>query len=145
MKANFQQIINSLPYTRPFKFVDKLLAISENGVEGQYTFTLDEYFYEGHFINNPVTPGVILTECMAQIGVACLGIFLLSETATEKIDIAMSSTSIDFLKPVYPGDRVTVISEKEYFRFNKLKCKVKMLNEEGEVVCKGLISGMLVS
>lgn len=144
MKSNLQQIINSLPYTRPFKFVDKLLAISENGVEGEYTFTEDEYFYEGHFINNPVTPGVILTECMAQIGVVCLGIYLLSESTSEKFDVAMSSTSIDFLKPVYPGETVTVISEKEYFRFNKLKCKVKMLNEAREVVCKGVISGMIV-
>ena len=85
MKSNLQQIINSLPYTRPFKFVDKLLTISENGVEGEYTFTENEYFYEGHFINNPVTPGVILTECMAQIGVVCLGIYLLSESTSEKI------------------------------------------------------------
>jgi 3-hydroxyacyl-[acyl-carrier-protein] dehydratase len=56
----------------------------------------------------------------------------------------MSSTSVDFLRPVYPGETVTVISEREYFRFNKLKCKVRMLKETREVVCKGLISGMVV-
>jgi len=90
-----------------------------------------------------VTPGVILTECMAQIGLVCLGIFLLKEE--DEIDsckIALSSTEMNFLLPVYPKERVTVISEKVYFRFGKLKCSVKMLNKSGDLVAKGSISGM---
>ena len=39
--------------------------------------------------------------------------------------------------------KVVVISEKEYFRFNKLKCKVKLLNSKNELVCRGTISGMI--
>jgi 3-hydroxyacyl-[acyl-carrier-protein] dehydratase len=50
---------------------------------------------------------------------------------------------MDFYLPVLPNENVTVISEKEVFRFNKLKCKVKMLNEKGELVARGLISGMI--
>jgi 3-hydroxyacyl-[acyl-carrier-protein] dehydratase len=144
MKNDFQHIISSLPYTKPFKFVDTLLAVSENGVEGEYTFKEDEFFYAGHFQGNPVTPGVILTECMAQIGVVCLGIYLLAEQSKEKIKIALSSSTVDFYKTVQPGEKVHVISEKEYFRFNKLKCRVKMLNAKNELVCKGIISGMIL-
>ena len=70
------EILKYLPYQRPFLFVDELTEISENGIIGSYTFPVDSFFYKGHFKDHPVTPGVILTEVMAQIGVVCLGIFL---------------------------------------------------------------------
>lgn len=143
MNMKHQHILNALPYTTPFLFVDKLVTISENGAEGNYTFKTDEYFYQGHFKGIPITPGVILIECMAQIGLVCLGIYL-SPTITSEMKIAISSTEIDFLKPVYPGEMVSVVSEKEYFRFNKLKCKVLMKNDLDEIVCKGFISGVIL-
>ena len=62
---NNQKIIQLLPYQTPFLFVEELTSLSENGVEGFYTFKEDEYFYQGHFKDNPITPGVILTEVMA--------------------------------------------------------------------------------
>jgi 3-hydroxyacyl-[acyl-carrier-protein] dehydratase len=57
----------------------------------------------------------------------------------------LTSNEIEFLKPVFPNEKVTVISEKIYYRFGKLKCKVVMKNEKGEVVCAGTIAGMIVS
>ncbi len=139
------QIIKLLPYQQPFLFVDELSMISAEGIEGQYTFKSDEYFYKGHFKNHPVTPGVILTECMAQIGVVCLGIYLVNESILENLkpQIALTSSQIDFFLPVLPNETVTVISEKEVFRFDKLKCKVKMFNSKKELVCRGQISGMI--
>lgn len=140
-----QEILEQLPYGKPFLFVDELLHVDENGVKGTYTYARDLPFYEGHFKNYPLTPAVILTETMAQIGLVCLGIYLLGDVETDQnITIAMTSNAIDFLKPVGPGEKVTVTSEKVYFRFNKLSCKVKMENAAGEVVCKGNISGMLI-
>ena len=53
-------------------------------------------------------PGVILTEVMAQIGVVCLGIFLMHDQHTEDVQIAMTSTDIDFYVPVFPSETVTV-------------------------------------
>jgi 3-hydroxyacyl-[acyl-carrier-protein] dehydratase len=140
-----KEIIAKLPYQPPFLFVDAIEALSENGLTGSYTFKPDEYFYKGHFKNQPVTPGVILTECMAQIGLVSLGIFLLRNENVLKsnIQVALTSHQIDFYLPVFPNEKVTVISEKEYFRFNKLKCKVKMFNRNDELVCRGVISGML--
>lgn len=140
-----EQIISKLPYSKPFLFVDEITSITENGVEGNFTFDPTLAFYQGHFKDNPVTPGVILTEVMAQIGVVSLGIYLLNDTINRNIAIALTSSSIDFIKPVFPAEKVTVISEKIYFRFNKLKCKVEMKNKVGDVVCKGEIAGMLVS
>jgi 3-hydroxyacyl-[acyl-carrier-protein] dehydratase len=140
-----EEIISLLPYEKPFFFVDTLTEVSENSVIGDYTFKEDEYFYKGHFKNNPITPGVILTEVMAQIGVVCLGIYLIREQLkiTKYPEIALTSHAVDFYLPVFPNEKVTVISEKEYFRFNKLKCKVKLLNQKNELVCKGFISGMI--
>lgn len=139
-----QEIISKLPYSKPFLFVDDLLHIDKNGVEGTYTFDENLDFYKGHFKDNPITPGVILTEVMAQIGLVCLGIYLLNDTFNKDTAIALTSNEIDFLKPVFPNEKVTVISEKIYFRFGKLKCKVVMKNEKEEVVCSGTIAGMIV-
>jgi 3-hydroxyacyl-[acyl-carrier-protein] dehydratase len=142
---NIKKIIKLLPYQAPFLFVEQLTYISENKVKGYYTFKNDEYFYKGHFKDNPITPGVILTEVMAQIGLICLGIYLLKDQFSEikKPQIALTSHNIDFFLPVKPEERVEVVSEKIYFRFNKLKCNVQLFNEENELVCKGTISGML--
>jgi 3-hydroxyacyl-[acyl-carrier-protein] dehydratase len=142
-----QEIIEFLPYNSPFLFVEELTSVSENGAEGFYTFQKDEYFYQGHFKDNPVTPGVILTEVMAQIGLVCLGIFLLKDqiSEAEKPKIALTSNEVDFFISVFPGEKVQVISEKSYFRFHKLKCKVQMFNAKNELVCRGTIAGMLTS
>lgn len=140
---NFEYILTKLPYTSPFLFVDTLHSVNENGVEGSYTFPGDAWYYIGHFKENPVTPGVILTEAMAQIGVVCLGIFLMGDDLSEDIQIAMTSTAMDFYVPVFPAETVTVSSTKEYFRFHKLKCRVEMYNSQGELVCRGNIAGMI--
>lgn len=137
-----EEIIAKLPYSKPFLFVDELVVVNENGVEGSYTFDANLDFYNGHFKNNPITPGVILTETMAQIGLVCLGIYL--NEGKEIQNIGFTSSEVEFLKPVYPNEKVTVISEKIYYRFGKLKCKVKMLNEKREEVCSGTLAGMIV-
>lgn len=141
---NSEEIISKLPYSKPFLFVDEIVSIDENGVEGNYTFDAASDFYKGHFKDNPVTPGVILTEVMAQIGVVCLGVFLMNNTISSSSLIALTSNEIEFLKPVHPNEKVTVISKKIYFRFGKLKCKVKMINASGIEVCNGTIAGMIV-
>ena len=87
---------------------------------------------------------MILTECCAQIGLVCLGIYLLGQkTKLENIGIGMSSSEMEFLLPVFPGERVRVVSNLIYFRFQKLKCEVKMYNEDDKLVCKGVLAGMI--
>lgn len=140
-----KEIISILPYSHPFLFVDELNEITENGVKGSYTYRPDEYFYKGHFKDLPVTPGVILTETMTQIGLVCLGIYLLRDTIVANAipDIALSSVDMDFTAPVFPGEKVTVTAQKKYFRFNKLKCEVEMRNSTDKIVCSGTISGII--
>lgn len=140
------EIKKQLPYESPFLFVDELTSVNETGAEGNFTFKKDLEFYKGHFKNNPVTPGVILTECCAQIGLVALGIFLLDKDKSQGgLKIGFSSSEMEFLKPVLPGERVVVTSKKVYFRFHKLKCEVKMHNAQGDLVCKGILAGMIVN
>lgn len=142
---NYAKIIEQLPYTKPFLFVDSILDISENGAKGTFFFGKELDFYKGHFKDFPITPGVILTECCAQIGLVCLGIYLMEEEPKDRPkqhNVVMTSSSVEFIKPVYPDQRVTVVSEKIYFRFNKLKCKVRMYNDQEELICKGELAGI---
>ena len=141
---NVKDIIAKLPYSKQFLFVDELLHIDENGSMGTYTFDENLDFYKGHFKEKPVTPGVILTETMAQIGLVCLGIYLLNNEL-KNTSIAFTSVEMQFLKPVYPNEKVTVISQKIYFRFGKLKCNISMKNEAEQIVSQGIFSGMLTT
>lgn len=142
---NKDEIISLLPYEDPFLFVSNIDDINENGVTGHYTFSESSDFYKGHFKHRPITPGVILTETMAQIGLVAFGIYLMNIQSknVQDIQIGMTSTEIDFFIPVFPGETVIVISEKEYFRFNKLKCVVQMFNDKNELICRGKIAGMI--
>ena len=136
------EIIALLPYRKPFLFVDEITFVNEQSIEGHFTFSDDLSFYEGHFKNQPVTPGVILIETMAQIGLVSFGIYLNREVKNVQ-NIAFTAANVDFLKPVFPNEKVVVRAEKVYFRFGKLRCQIKMYNTENELVCKGTMDGMM--
>ena len=102
-------ILEKLPYTKPFLFVDEIFKVDDNGIEGAYTFKEDEYFYEGHFKELPITPGVILTECMAQIGLVSLGIYLLKDVKQKDVLVAFSESHVEFLKTVKPKETKRVV------------------------------------
>jgi len=142
-------ILNHLPYKSSFRFVDNISHLSENEVTGEYTLKEDAFFYEDHFEGNPVTPGVIITEIMAQIGLVVLGIFLvMKETGfsfnnDDSLYPLLTSTDVSFYKMVLPGEKVTVVSTKQYFRFGKLKCHVEMLDSSKELVASGTFAGII--
>ncbi|WP_118973309.1 3-hydroxyacyl-ACP dehydratase FabZ family protein [Taibaiella koreensis] len=140
-------IIASLPYAPPFLFVDRIHSVNQEGIEGSFYLDPELDFFKGHFPHQAVTPGVILTEIMAQIGLVCLGIYLNGDDAAVAADFpfALTATEIAFYIPVYPGERVRVSSTKIYFRFGKLKCKVQLYNQNDVLACEGTLSGMCVN
>ena len=139
-----EKIISLLPYKRPFLFVDEISSLTEDGAIGTYTVRNDESFLEGHFPGNPVVPGVILTEIMCQIGLVTLAMYLMDLDENSKVLPAFTSANVDFLAKVVPNDKLIVESKKVYFRFGKLKCTVSCKKEDGTVVAKGELAGMVV-
>ena len=143
-----EQILAALPYQRPFLFVDEIHEIDEQHILGSYTFREDEFFYPAHFPDQPLTPGVILIECMAQIGLVSLGMHLWQQEGHLSFEqppaIAFTSTEAEFLRPVFPGDKVTVRAEKVYFRLGKLKVRARMDAPTGQAIARATLAGMMI-
>ena len=143
------EVLDLVPQQRPFRFIDEILSISEEEITGAYRFREDEVFYPGHFPGRPITPGVILVECMAQIGVVAYGMYLLAcrenvRPAEMKSPLSLFSLAdgIEFKGIVLPGERVIVRGRKIYMRKGALKVDVQMERENAEVVCLGKLAGM---
>ncbi len=150
VKNLYKDVLEQLPYKSSFLFVDNISFLNGNEVIGDYTLKKDAFFYEDHFAGNPVTPGAIIIEIMAQIGLVVLGIHLVTLASDEFIVTGegglfplLTSTNVSFHKMVLPGEKVTVLSKKQYFRFGKLKCYVEMHNAAEEIIAKGMFSGMI--
>lgn len=140
------KILEAVPQKPPFRFVDAIHEIDADRVIGEYRYRPDEYFYAGHFPGNPITPGVILIETMAQISVVAFGVYQLMQEgkpAANGITTLFSMVEkVEFLQPVYPGERVIVRGEKVYYRRSSLKVNVTMEKEDGTAVCSGTLMGV---
>ena len=142
-----QQILDLIPQKEPFRFVDSILDVKENSIIGEYRFREDHFFYQGHFPGNPITPGVILIEAMAQTGVVAMGISRLlikgksSEEVEKMITLFAFAEGIEFSGIVCPGEAVTIHGEMVYYRRGNLKATVCMKRENGEGVCVGTLTG----
>jgi 3-hydroxyacyl-[acyl-carrier-protein] dehydratase len=124
-----------MPYTEPFLFVNKITCINNEKIEGEFTYDTNSFFYKGHFKNKPVTPGVILLETFAQHGGIAHGIYLLG---LHKNDIpftpVFTNAICEFIKPVYPNERIRIVSDKVALRKNFMKIKGIILNDNNEIV-----------
>ena len=140
----YQHLLDALPYSRPFLFVDHIDEISDQHITGRYTYRTNETFYEGHFKNNPVTPGVILIETMAQIGGVLLGFHLLGSAMHQYQPLFTHIENAEFLGTVLPNTTVIVTAQKQYFRRNVLKVAAEMTNTNGTPLCNCTISCQFV-
>lgn len=140
------EVLARVPQQEPFRFIDEILALDDEHIEAAYTWRPEADFYRGHFPGNPVTPGVLLIESMAQTGVVALGIHLLArEGAAQDLDrlvTVFTDAQVDFSGIVKPGERVTIHGRKVFFRRRKLRSEVEMRGADGQVVCSGVLSGM---
>ena len=142
------EVLELLPQQEPFRFVDEIVEIDENHIVARYRFRPEADFYRGHFPGDPITPGVILLESLAQVGVVALGIYIYAlefgrGAVTSRVAL-FTDASIDFSGIVKPGEQVTISAEKTFFRRGKLRTEASMTLDDGTVVCSGTISGLAV-
>jgi UDP-3-O-[3-hydroxymyristoyl] N-acetylglucosamine deacetylase/3-hydroxyacyl-[acyl-carrier-protein] dehydratase len=97
-------IMRLLPHRPPFLFIDKVIDLREDGVTGIKNVTMNESFFVGHFPDEPVFPGVIQIEAMAQTG----GIFILNTVPDPEnyLTYFMKIDGVKFRKKVVPGDTI---------------------------------------
>lgn len=143
------EVVSLIPQQRPFRFIDRLVELTESTAVGEYTFRIDESFYEGHFPGNPVTPGVILVEAMCQTGLVAMGIHLLGlelpREEVEKTITLFTDANVEFSRVVPPQATIRITAEKIFWRRRKLKSKVELTLADGTYVAGGTVSGMGVS
>lgn len=101
---DINQISAMLPHRYPFLLVDKILEMDNESIVGVKNVTMNEPFFQGHFPNNPVMPGVLQIEAMAQVG----GIFALSQVEDPECysTYFMKIDGVKFKQKVIPGDTV---------------------------------------
>ena len=137
--------IELLPHRPPFLFVDTLIAADETGAVGEYTYTDEKNdFFKGHFPDNPVVPGVVLIESMAQVaGAAIVARGVLAADAGKTATFVLASVeNARFRRLVRPGDKMTTIVENV-----KVRPKLGIFNlkgyVEGEIACDCTVKCML--
>ena len=140
------RVLELLPQQEPFRFVDRILELDAEHIVASYRFRPEADFYRGHFPGNPVTPGVLLLEAVAQVGVVALGIYLFalehSEEELEQTVTLFADAEVEFSGIVLPDTEVTISAEKVFWRRNKLRSKATMTLADGTLVCAATISGM---
>lgn len=101
---NITDIMKILPHRQPMLLVDKIMELSADHVVGVKNVTLNEEFFKGHFPENPVMPGVMLIEAMAQCG----GVLVLKTVPDPEnyLTYFMKIDGVKFKKMVIPGDTV---------------------------------------
>ena len=130
---NIQDIQGMLPHRYPFLMVDKIMQIKDDSIIGVKNITMNEPIFTGHFPDNPVFPGVLQVEAMAQVG----GIFALSKVEDPHLysTYFMKIDNVRFKQKVIPGD--TIVFE--------LKLMSPIRRGLVQMQGKGYVNGQLVS
>ncbi len=103
---DIRDIMNILPHRYPFLLIDRIVEIEKGDrVVGMKNVTFNEPFFQGHFPDLPIMPGVLLIEAMAQTG-AILAYSDESEDAKDKNFFFSTIDKVKFRRPVVPGDQV---------------------------------------
>lgn len=110
---DIKEILKILPHRYPFLLVDKILEIDiEKGyILGQKNVTFNESFFQGHFPDAPIMPGVLILEALAQAG----GVLLHLKEKTDKIAVLLNINNAKFRNPVRPGDILQLKGEGLHF------------------------------
>ena len=103
-EIRIKELMKLIPHRYPFLLIDRVLDYEEGKwIKAIKNLTINESFFQGHFPTEPIMPGVLMIEAMAQAG----GILaLMSAGAKEKLAFFMTINNVKFRKPVVPGDQL---------------------------------------
>lgn len=139
-----KEILKSIPHRYPFLLVDRIVEIDGNEkVVGIKNVTINDNFFQGHFPNHPVMPGVLICEAMAQVG-AIFAHNARGGMADDKVFVLTGLDNVKFKRPVEPGDqlRMELTCLKRRGSFWKMQ---GIATVEGKLVAQAEISAMEVA
>jgi len=140
--VDVMRVMQMIPHRYPFLMVDRVVDIvaGESAV-GIKNVSINEYYFQGHFPREPVMPGVLIIEAMAQTA-AVLVVYTLGAAFEGKLVYFMSVDSARFRRPVFPGDRihVHVVKERDRGMVWRFRSQAKV---EGQVVAEAVFAAMI--
>lgn len=139
-QLNIQEIQELLPHRYPFLMLDRVLEYSDAIAIGIKNVSANEPYFQGHFPNRPIMPGVLIVEAMAQLG----GIIMLKKTNGQgKLTLFAGIDKIRFRKVVVPGDQLVLKAEllKVHANIGKVRASAHV---DDELVTEGQLLFSLV-
>ncbi|MEQ8285431.1 3-hydroxyacyl-ACP dehydratase FabZ [Thalassospira sp.] len=142
VSVDIQRILEMIPHRYPFLLIDKVVDIATGeSATGIKNVTMNEPQFTGHFPQQPIMPGVLIIESMAQTA-AILVVHTLGGDAEGKLVYFMSIDNARFRKPVVPGDvmHIHVVKKQSRGPVWKFESQVKV---DGQVVAEATIAAMI--
>ena len=119
-----QEVLATLPHRFPFVLVDRVLRAGEGEVHALKNVTVNEPFFPGHFPQEPVMPGVLITEALAQASMFCLH----GQTEPGTVGYLAGIEGARFKRKVIPGDQLHLYAKLEFLRrgLGKTTCRAEV-------------------
>ncbi len=138
---DIKEICKIIPHRYPFLLIDKILELDlEKGtVIGLKNLTMNELFFQGHFPNNPIMPGVLSLEALAQTG----GLLVHQKANTDRIAVLLNINNVKFRSAAHPGDTLIIKCEGLHFSSKGGRVKGEILVED-KIIVQAEISFALV-
>lgn len=137
------EIMKRIPHRYPMLLVDRLVEIvSGESAVGIKNVTINEGFFQGHFPERPVMPGVLIVEAMAQTA-GTLVVHTLGAEAEGKLVYFMSIDEAKFRRPIGPGDQIRLVVKKEHARRNVWRFKGQAM-VDGTLCAEAVFTAMIM-
>ena len=142
MEIGIAEILKILPHRYPFLLVDRILEVEKGKrIVGIKNVTFNEEFFQGHFPGNPVMPGVLIVEAMAQV--SAIGLHGVIPEQEKKILYLSAVDRCKFRRPVVPGDQLRIEAEILNLKTRICKCRA-VATVDGRVCAEAELLSTLV-
>jgi 3-hydroxyacyl-[acyl-carrier-protein] dehydratase len=112
---NIEEILRTIPHRYPMLLIDRIVSIADDGKKCRSlkNVTINEPFFQGHYPDMPIMPGVLIIEAMAQAGAALI---LADESKLGMMPLIGTIDNVRFKRPVTPGDQLIIDTEMLWIR-----------------------------